>query len=212
MPSKKIKTTINRWNRAIHRDLGYFFFGLTFIYAVSGIALNHLKDWNPNYVPKIVTIDLKGPQDITTLDQEKIKEILALYGEAEAYNKHYFPDNSTLKVYLKGGTAILDLDTGLGEIERLEKRWMFNQFNFLHYNAPKRLWTVVADVYAVALVILAVSGLFILKGKKGIKGRGAWLSIAAFFRFDTTSYFVFRYVSMALNCAVPCSPASSTTR
>ena len=35
---------------ATHRDVGYFFAGLTVIYAVSGVALNHIDDWNPNYV------------------------------------------------------------------------------------------------------------------------------------------------------------------
>jgi hypothetical protein len=33
-----------------------------------------------------------------------------------------------------------------------------------------------ADLYAVALLALAVTGLFMLKGKKGITGRGAWLT------------------------------------
>ncbi len=42
-----------KWNRAIHRDFGYLFFGMTIIYALSGIAINHLDDWNPNY--KVVT-------------------------------------------------------------------------------------------------------------------------------------------------------------
>jgi hypothetical protein len=33
-----------------------------------------------------------------------------------------------------------------------------------------------SDVYAAALALLAVTGLFVLKGKQGIKGRGAWLT------------------------------------
>jgi uncharacterized membrane protein YhdT len=33
-----------------------------------------------------------------------------------------------------------------------------------------------ADIHAVVLLILAVMGLFVLKGKKGITGRGAWLT------------------------------------
>ena len=35
---------------ATHRDVGYFFAGLTVIYAISGVAVNHIDDWNPNYV------------------------------------------------------------------------------------------------------------------------------------------------------------------
>jgi hypothetical protein len=35
---------------------------------------------------------------------------------------------------------------------------------------------VVADVYAVGLIVLAITGMFVLKGKTGITGRGAWLT------------------------------------
>jgi hypothetical protein len=42
----------------------------------------------------------------------------------------------------------------------------------MHLNHPKKLWTWMADIYAAVLIILAVTGLFVLKGKKGITGRG----------------------------------------
>ena len=35
---------------ATHRDIGYFFAGLTVLYAISGVAVNHIDDWNPSYV------------------------------------------------------------------------------------------------------------------------------------------------------------------
>jgi hypothetical protein len=38
-----------RWNNIIHRDLGYLCFGLTIIYVISGVAVNHIHDWNPTY-------------------------------------------------------------------------------------------------------------------------------------------------------------------
>ena len=36
-------------NRALHRDIGYFCIGMTLVFAISGIALNHINDWNSNY-------------------------------------------------------------------------------------------------------------------------------------------------------------------
>ena len=50
---------------------------------------------------------------------------------------------------------------------------MLYEFNALHLNAPKRIWTLIADVYAAALIIVAVTGLFVLKGRRGITGRCA---------------------------------------
>jgi len=37
------------WLRAFHRDIGYLIIGLTFVYAISGLAVNHIEDWNPNF-------------------------------------------------------------------------------------------------------------------------------------------------------------------
>ena len=53
---------------------------------------------------------------------------------------------------------------------------MLYAFNQLHLNTPKRLWTWVADIYAIGLIVLAVTGMFVLKGRTGITGRGAWLT------------------------------------
>ena len=50
-----------KWRKlviATHRDVGYFFAGLTVIYAISGIAVNHIEDWNPNYVIRTDTVQV----------------------------------------------------------------------------------------------------------------------------------------------------------
>src|SRR5215217_3476831 len=40
---------VRPWVRAIHRDAGYFAVGLTVIYALSGLAVNHIADWDPSF-------------------------------------------------------------------------------------------------------------------------------------------------------------------
>jgi len=44
---------IRKWSKILHRDFGFFFVGATIIYGLSGIALNHLHDWNPNYAVEL---------------------------------------------------------------------------------------------------------------------------------------------------------------
>jgi hypothetical protein len=44
--------------------------------------------------------------------------------------------------------------------------------NWLHYNRGKAAWTYIADAYAVLLLYLAISGLFMIKGKLGLRWRG----------------------------------------
>ncbi|TAJ15670.1 hypothetical protein DMA11_00245 [Marinilabiliaceae bacterium JC017] len=169
---------LRKLNRAIHRDLGYFFTGMIMVYALSGIALNHINDWNPNYIIKRTTTTIQIPQDLTTNEETAIDNILEQIDEEGNYRKHYFPSDTELKIFLKeGGSVELDLTTGELLLESLKKRPIFNQVNFLHYN-PGKLWKWFADLFAGALILLGISGLFILKGKNGITRRGAWLTSA----------------------------------
>jgi hypothetical protein len=48
-----------KWNNILHRDIGYLVVGLTIIYCISGIAVNHVQDWNPSYKieTQFITID-----------------------------------------------------------------------------------------------------------------------------------------------------------
>ena len=45
--------------------------------------------------------------------------------------------------------------------------------NYLHLNRGKPAWKYIADGYASLLLLLALSGLVMLPGKKGVLGRGA---------------------------------------
>jgi hypothetical protein len=52
------------------------------------------------------------------------------------------------------------------------------EFNFLHLNRGKKAWKYFADAYAVGLLFLAASGMFMLAGRKGLFGRGAFFVAA----------------------------------
>lgn len=164
--------TLRKWSRILHRDIGYFFIGTTIIYALSGIALNHMSDWNPNY-----SVELKDfVSDHSFVKSDLIKNNIELLlddiDHRGNYKQHYYPDAETLKIFLKGGSSILiDVPSGKGRAEFLRKRAVFYESNYLHYN-PNRIWTWFSDVYAGALLLFAITSFFMVKGKKGIKGRG----------------------------------------
>ena len=163
-----------KWNRAIHRDFGYLFFGMTIIYALSGIALNHVNDWNPNFI--INNYDIHVGELPGDPDKEKIKDLLASIGEEGTYKKHFYPRENFLKIFIDGGTVEINTITGDGFVETIKRRPVFHAVNYLHYN-PSKWWTHFSDLYSIALMLLAITGLFILRGKLGITGRGAWLTI-----------------------------------
>jgi hypothetical protein len=165
-------------NRVIHRDLGYFFTGMIIIYGLSGIALNHLNDWDPNYTVEVREKRITIPPNFDENNQASVTAILEQCEVDQAYKNHYSPSPEMIKIFLEEGSSVtIDTTTGLADIEIIRKRPVFYEVNFLHYN-PGKLWTWFSDIFAFSLMILAITGLFILKGKKGIRGRGAWLSIA----------------------------------
>lgn len=171
-------STWRRWNTAIHRDLGYLCAGLTLVYAVSGVAVNHRADWNPSYAIRQETrrlerVDLGAPT--APGFAEAVLAELELEGR---FRGTFRPDPATVEIFLEGATVSVDLPTGVATYEAVRERAVLRQANFLHLNQAKRLWTWMADVYAVALALLAVTGLFVLRGRNGIAGRGAWLTAA----------------------------------
>jgi hypothetical protein len=167
-------------NRIIHRDLGYFFFGMTIIYCLSGIALNHkvIDNWNTEYKitkKNIAVQDLPGSKD--NIDKNYAKKLAGRYDSEDNFKNYYFPSPNSLKIFIEDGNITINMETGKGQLEISRRRPVFYEMNYLHYN-PNKWWTWFSDIFAVALILIAISGLFILRGKKGIKGRGAWLTIA----------------------------------
>jgi uncharacterized protein len=167
---------IRKLNRDLHRDLGYIFFALTVIYGLSGIALNHIDDWNPNYVIRTEEITTEVSQlDFKKSSQKDVVNFLKEIAPGEKYKNHYFPKEGVVKIFIKDGNIELDTQSGQGVIETSKRRPIFHPVNYLHYN-PRKWWTWVSDIFAGSLILLAFTGLFILKGKNGITGRGAWLT------------------------------------
>lgn len=164
--------TLRKWSRILHRDIGYFFIGTTIIYALSGIALNHMHDWNPNYT---VDVDeFKTDISLTKSPSLKgnIKNLLEEVAPRAIYKKHYYPQDDVIKIFLKGGSSIIvNTNSGNGIAEFLKKRAIFYESNYLHYN-PHNWWMWFSDVFAGALILFAVTSFFMVKGKKGMWGRG----------------------------------------
>jgi hypothetical protein len=170
------KTKPLRWRpalRSLHRDVGYLAVGLTFVYAASGLAVNHIEDWDPNFEQFERTHVLAEPlpddeqaaaaQVLEQLDiDDPVRDVFLYEHELDIQL-----DNRSLFV---DGNAMTILDRGQ------EPRPLLRVANWLHLNRGKQAWTIVADAYAIFLLFLATSGMFMLPGKKGLKGRG-WILV-----------------------------------
>ena len=162
------------WFRVFHRDIGYVAVALTIAYSVSGIAVNHIDDWNPNYSYDERAIDL-GALPSSALPEREAYVVAKLGLDRASVRGHFQESEHDFRVFLDEGQEVrIDTRTGRGLHKRITRRAVFFQVNALHLNNLKGAWTYVADIFAVCLLILAITGVSMMKGDRGFAGRGKY--------------------------------------
>ncbi len=165
---------LRAWLRTLHRDVGYLAVGLTFVYALSGLAVNHISDWDPNFTQIEREHEVEIPK--TDDDGAIAAAVLSELGIDAKPSDVYRPEDGQLEIAVDERTLFVDLNAGRVREEGQEARLFLRAANWLHLNRGKKAWTYVADGYAVFLLFLATSGLFMIPGRKGLLGRGAVLA------------------------------------
>lgn len=170
---KSFGAKVRKWSSIIHRDLSFFFAGLIAIYAISGIAMNHKRDFNPDYSISRHELVLTGKFPMPkNINRQAVDLLLKQIDQQGGYAKHYYYSEQNMKVFLKGGSSLdVDMNTGVAVYEKMQKRFLLKAFNRLHLN-PSRWWTWFSDIFAISLLIITITGLLIIKGPKGFIGRG----------------------------------------
>ncbi|MCC6625374.1 MAG: PepSY-associated TM helix domain-containing protein [Deltaproteobacteria bacterium] len=161
-----------RWWRAAHRDIGYFAVGLTLVYAVSGIAVNHIADWDPSFEQFKQTIQIDPfPGDDRAVTARALGEL----GVSETPTDVYRISDARVDITLERTTVHVNPEAGIIVAEGQRPRPVLRDINWLHLNRGKAAWTIFADVFAGMLILLALTGMFMIKGRKGFVGRGVVL-------------------------------------
>jgi hypothetical protein len=167
-----VKKRWRAWLRAFHRDFGYLAIGFTVIYAVSGIAQNHIEDWGD--------VSYKTFESTRTIDPiaDEVPDAVALakIGALVSFGKPTatFRAGDEIRLEYANGSKVTAIGTQV-TIQGRERRTFIGAANWLHTARQRKGWKYVADAYAVLLLYLAISGIFMIKGKLGLKGRGAIL-------------------------------------
>jgi hypothetical protein len=171
-------TRKQRWRpllRALHRDVGYVAVGLTFIYALSGLAVNHLTDWSDgdaSFKTFSATHELGPLPGDDPAVAEALRRRLSI---KEVPRELYRATPDELEILFDKRSLHVNTATGHVVDEGQKPRFLLRVANWLHLNRGKRAWTYVADGYASSLLCLAVSGMFMIGGRRGLFGRGAVL-------------------------------------
>ncbi|MDL5047981.1 PepSY-associated TM helix domain-containing protein [Oscillatoria amoena NRMC-F 0135] len=172
----RLSRKLRHLNIVTHRDLGYFFSSLIIIYCISGIALNHVDDWNPDFIIEKNEIQIPSHYLSEALTPDLITLFGKLAGE-EMFKVYDIPSENRVKIYYDNASLFIDLTTGKGLYEKIKRRPVFYHSNVLHRNSLKG-WKWVSDVFGGFLIVISITGLFVLKGKNGVTGRGKWFMAA----------------------------------
>jgi hypothetical protein len=167
-----VKKRWRAWLRAVHRDIGYLAIGFTVIYAVSGIAQNHIEDWGEiSYRSYEKSIQIAPIADDAP-DDVAIKTVADAAGLGTPTGS--FRAGDEVRLEYANGAKVTAIGTDV-TIQGRERRAFIGAANWLHTARNKAGWKYVADAYAVLLLYLAISGIFMIKGRLGLKWRGALL-------------------------------------
>jgi hypothetical protein len=176
-------------NRALHRDFAYFYFGLIIAFSFSGIILNHRQDWYPmDYTFESKEIEIKLPDDASNLSKEFLANATKTItsNELESFRVR----DQQLRVYFKDNAiADIELERGKGILEYKRKVPLIGHSMYLH-KSTNTFWIWYSDIFGVAMLLIAITGVLIPMGKKGFKKRG-WKLAAIGMIFPLLFLFLF---------------------
>ncbi len=180
-------------NRSLHRDLGYLFIGLTFIYAISGVALllRHYDinvSYNKTKTELTVDKNLNKSQLKEYWNKNKIKKELPKLVKisSDSYSNKQI---NGVKLFVKKGEGVYYPNTGKIEVYVYKTNKFFKFVNNIHYNTGGK-FTWLGIIYAVSLIFFAVSGAIMLRGKNSFMRRGVWFTVAGIV-IPVIIYFLF---------------------
>lgn len=173
--------SLKKINFVLHRDIGYLCIGLTILYAISGVAVNHIDDWNPSYEIKKESTNIgKIERKNIILSKEEVLSLVKRIGAKQEFKNYHQPRENKLHIFLVDNKIAVNLDTGQVQQTLSKRRFLLFESNFLHLNHPKKLWTYVADLYAIGLLLLAITALIMLFVKNKIHLREVTLTAIGF--------------------------------
>jgi hypothetical protein len=184
------KSSVDKWMRSLHRDLGYFTIGLTLIYSMSGIILSarglgwfkqelhtqiimekniENEAFNLKFIDEIKKnkLPIIFPEDTYKMVEKRLQ--LKVIKEAE--NTTHFNTWKYLNV-------LYNSKNGMVDVTFKEYPKAIRIFLDAHKASHESAWFYLAIFYSIVLSFFAISAMFMVKGKYGFKRRGVYLMLA----------------------------------
>lgn len=175
-------------NRSIHRDLAYFYVGLILAFSFSGIILNHRRVWYPmDYVYESKEVSLEKSRLSATMSEEEVKSLVSSL-DLE-YDSHRVRDNNLRVDFKDEGILNVNMESGDATLEYRRLTPLLGHTMYLH-KTTNNFWIWYSDIFGLAMIVIAITGMFISKGKFSFSKRG-WKLMAAGLVFPIIILIVF---------------------
>jgi uncharacterized protein len=162
--------------RNTHRDIAYFFLGLIIAFSISGIFLNHRQSWHPRrYVYTSNEITTPVPAGKEAINDQFIADFTKSQNIEDNLRRFSVDDKNILKISYLSNDVQIDITTGKGKIETYRITPLLGQMTQLHQDTSK-WWIYYSDIFGIAMFVIAMTGMFIEKGKNSFRSRGWWLA------------------------------------
>ncbi|MCJ8326729.1 MAG: hypothetical protein MJK08_06470 [Campylobacterales bacterium] len=176
--------------RSLHRDLGYFVIGLTLIYTITGFILsgrdlgwmeqtyiyeqNLSQNISKDEFIKKLKKTMKNTEIVTDIHpaimKYSIKKIKSFEFKKEEENVLYFKYKANIIKYNKiSGDMIFEIHSYPGFLKK---------FITAHKSKQKDVWFYLAIMYSIVLSFLAISAMFMVKGKYSFPRRGVFIMLS----------------------------------
>lgn len=161
--------------RNTHRDIAYFFVGLIIAFAFSGIFLNHRRTLNPRrYTHDTKEVQLK-PSTKDQINDTFIKGFTQSHHIDDELRRYQATDSELIISYASNDVKI-DLASGKGSIITYRTIPLLGQMTQLHQDTSN-WWIYYSDIFGLAMLTIAFTGMFIEKGKNSFRSRGFKLAL-----------------------------------
>lgn len=162
--------------RNTHRDIAYFYLGLIIAFSISGIFLNHRTVWHPiRYTYHTQPVQLKSLVAKDSVTDNFVTSFTEEYKINDNLRRFSVNENKLRISYTRHDVQI-DLDSGTGMIEEYRTTPVLGQMTKLHVDTSN-WWIYYSDIFGAAMLVIAITGMFIQKGPNGFWGRGWKLAL-----------------------------------
>lgn len=162
-------------SRNTHRDIAYFYVGLIIAFSFSGIFLNHRQKFSSRRYKSEITEIAMAPVAKDSITDAFIANLTKTQNIADDLRRFEVREN-TLRVSYVNHDLEADITTGKGQVIAYKIIPVLGHFTKLHIDTSQ-WWIYYSDIFGIAMLVIAFTGMFIAKGDMSFRQRGWKLAL-----------------------------------